>query len=376
MIKVMNIISDSNIGGAGRVLINYMKYCDRANFDVSVALPEGSDLIAPLRALDTRVIELKGIAEKSLSLGALKELKKTIRTEKPDIVHTHGSMAGRMAARECGALVIYTRHSAFPVPGYLKKGPGRLINKLVNEHYADRIIAVSPAAAQNLTDGGISAKLIDTMMNGVEPVTRSPQEVVDALRRDWSIDDGEFTAGIVARIEDYKGHDDILDAVKILRDEGRPIKLIVAGTGGYESEVKRRTDELGLTDSVVFLGFVQDVAPVLSALDVQLNASWGTETSSLSVLEGFSMSLPAIVSDYGGNPCLVDDGMNGLLFKTRDAKKLAGCLRKVMDDPALLKKMGENARDIYLERFTGESFARRVEAVYDKTVKESKHRGK
>ena len=66
-------------------------------------------------------------------------------------VHTHGALSGRIAGRRCGKAVIYTRHSAFPVPAKLKYPPGRWVNKLVNEHYADHIIAVSPAAAQKVS---------------------------------------------------------------------------------------------------------------------------------------------------------------------------------------------------------------------------------
>lgn len=42
MIKVLNVISDTNVGGAGRVILNYLKYCDRKNFDISVVMPKGS----------------------------------------------------------------------------------------------------------------------------------------------------------------------------------------------------------------------------------------------------------------------------------------------------------------------------------------------
>lgn len=61
MLKVMNIISDTNIGGAGRVLINYLKYRDKENFDVSVALPRGSKLKEPLETLGSVVYEVDGI---------------------------------------------------------------------------------------------------------------------------------------------------------------------------------------------------------------------------------------------------------------------------------------------------------------------------
>ncbi|MCD7767308.1 MAG: glycosyltransferase family 4 protein [Oscillospiraceae bacterium] len=374
MIRVMNIISDTNIGGAGRVLLNYLKYCDRTRFRVSVALPEGSALLDPLRALDAPLYEIGGMADRSADAAAIRLLQDVIRREGADIVHTHGSLSGRIAGRRCGCAVVYTRHSAFPVKSCIRRPPGRWLNKAFNEHYADRIIAVSPAAAQNLYDGGISPKLVVTMMNGVEPVPRLPDAAVRAFRAAHGIGDGDFVAGILARIEDYKGHMDILEAVHLARERGYPqLRLLVAGTGGYEAEVRARCHALGLDDAVRFLGFVEDVAPVLSALDVQLNASWGTETSSLSILEGFSMGLPAVVSDYGGNPCLIEQGVNGFLFPARDAHVLADALCALMDAPEQRSALGMGARRIYQERFTGARFARDVEEIYTELYEEKQH---
>ena len=114
MIKVLSVISDTNIGGAGRVLINYLKYYDRENFSMVVALPKGSMLKERLAKFNIPIYEIDGMADKSMDFGAIKELKKVIKAENPDIVHTHGSMSGRIAGRQCGKVVIYTRHSAFP----------------------------------------------------------------------------------------------------------------------------------------------------------------------------------------------------------------------------------------------------------------------
>jgi hypothetical protein len=58
MVKVLNVICDSNIGGAGRVILNYLKYCDTSAFDVSVCLPEGSLLAQPLRDAGAAVLRL------------------------------------------------------------------------------------------------------------------------------------------------------------------------------------------------------------------------------------------------------------------------------------------------------------------------------
>lgn len=368
MIRVLNILTDSNIGGAGRCLINYLKYCDRQNFAVSVALPEGSALIPALKALDTPVFEVSGIAEKSFSPGATGTLKALIRREQPDIVHTHGSLSGRMAAKACGARVIYTRHSAFPVPGYLKKGPGHWLNGFINSHYADSIIAVSPATAQNLLDGGVPEQKITVMMNGVEPLIPAALEECQALRQQLNIPDGVFTAGILARLEPYKGHMLLLEAAKTLKGEGRDFRILIGGSGSAEQAIRDGIRDMDLADRVLFLGFVENVSQVLSILDVQLNCSYGTEASSLALIEGMSLGLATVASDYGGNPYQVDDGITGLLFASGNAADLADKLRTLMDEKPLLDRLRQNAKTAYETRFTGAIFAKNVEAVYQKTM--------
>lgn len=369
MVKVLNVISDTNIGGAGRVLLNYLKYCDKTSFDTAVCLPRGSLLAGPLRDAGAEVYELDIVEDKSFAPGDIRKIKRLIRTLDPEIVHTHGSLSGRIAGRHCGKTVIFTRHSVFPVSPYVRKGPGRLFNKLINERYADRIIAVSQAAKDNLTDGGIRPDLIDVVLNGVEAVERITPRERQLLRDKLGVGPDDFACGIIARIEPYKGHMIILDALKLLKNEGFAVKLLVAGTGSFESDVKSRTAELGLEDDVIFLGFVSDVAPVYGILDAQLNASYGTEATSLSLLEGMSAGLPAVVSDYGGNPYIIENEKNGLIFKSRDSRSLYDAIRRLITDPALWSSIAENAAVMFRQRYTGKIFAENIEAVYIKALK-------
>lgn len=372
MIKVLNIISDTNIGGAGRVLLNYMQSTDRANFDTAVVLPRGSLLKAPLEELNTKVYEVEGLCDRSYHKDDVKELMALINRLQPDIVHTHGALSGRIAGRRCGKVVIYTRHSAFPVPAKLKYPPGRWVNKWVNEYYSDHIIAVSPASAENLTDAGISPKRITTMMNGVTPVLRRSAERAAELREQWGVPQDAFVLGILARIEPYKGHLHILEAMQILSEQGKLPHLLIAGIGTHEEELRAKAQELGLAERVHFLGFQSEVADFLSVLDLQLNASYGTETSSLSILEGLSMGLPAVVSSYGGNPWLIDDNEDGLLFENRNSADLARCIARLMDDSDTLSYMSRRAVEIFRRRFTSDIFAQNIEAVYY-SVLEGKH---
>lgn len=373
MIRVLNIISDTNIGGAGKVLLNYLEGTDREHFETLFAVPAGSLLKAPLEAAGGTVFEVPGMADRSYHRDDVKALRELISRLDPDIVHTHGSLSGRIAGKKCGKTVIYTRHSAFPVSAKLRYPPGRWLNRFMNTRYADHIIAVSPAAAENLTDAGVPAQRITTMMNGVSPMIRADEAACRALRQELGIQDGDFVMGIVARLEPYKGHAIILEALESLRAEGRNCKLLVAGTGSCAEALRQETRDRALEDAVTFLGFRKDVASILSILDLQLNASYGTEACSMSIIEGMSMGLPAVVSSYGGNPWLVTDGEDGLVFESRSAAALHDAVARLMDDRLLLRQLGEHALETYSRRFTAEIFARQVEQVYYNTWKGAGH---
>ena len=370
MIRILNIISDTNIGGAGRVILNYLRYADRNKFETLVAIPRGSLLKPLLEEAEVTVYEVDGMADCSYASQDVKALQALIRRVRPDLVHTHGALSGRIAAKRCHVPVVYSRHSAFPVPAKLKYPPGRWVNKLLNEHYADHIIAVSPATRDNLTEGGISPKKITVVMNGVAPVSPISDEEKAALRRSLGLEPDVFTFGILARIEDYKGHLYLVYAAKLLKDRGYSnFRILVAGTGAFEEEVTRAVTEMGVEDVVQMLGFRSDAAALLNILDVQLNASYGTEATSMALLEGMSLGLPTIASDYGGNPFVITSGQNGLLFPSKDSAALADAMAELMDHPEEVAIMREKALETYQSRFTGEVFARNTEQIYENVLK-------
>jgi glycosyltransferase involved in cell wall biosynthesis len=373
VIRVLNIISDTNIGGAGRCVLNFLKYYDREQFEVKVILPRNSLLKPEVERLDTPVIEVDGISDKSLDWGAIGTLRKVIRAERPQVVHTHGTMSGRIAGRLAGAKVVYTRHSVFPVSPKLSRQPGKFINGRINEFFADEIIAVAEAAKDNLTDSGIRPQRVTVLLNGVEPVTPLAGEELAQARERFRVAGGDFTVGILARLEEVKGHKYLIDAIRILREQGRPVKLIVAGVGACEAALKAQASALGLEDAVLFSGFVKDIPALLSVLDLQANASFGTEATSLALLEGMSLGLPAVVTNYGGNPGVIREGENGFLVPTHDAAALADRIARLMDDRTLYNRLSAGARELYQKKFTVQMYARNIEAVYRRAAGQSNH---
>lgn len=373
MIRVLNIISDTNIGGAGRVILNYLHYADTTQFETLVAVPRGSLLKEPLEQAGAQVLEVDGIADRSYHKDDVKTLQSLIRHVKPDLVHTHGTLSGRIAAKRCHVPVVYSRHSAFPVPAKLRYPPGRWVNKLVNEHYADHIIAVSPATRDNLTDAGISPKKITVVMNGVAPLQPTTPQAQADLRRELGVQPDDFLFGILARLEEYKGHKYLIEAAKLLKERGySKFRVLIAGTGGYESQLAQAVQDTGSGDVVKLLGFRSDVPDLLSILNAQLNVSYGTEATSMALLEGMSLGLPSIVSDYGGNPFVITQDKDGLIFPSRNSGALADAMAQLMDHPEQCQALGRQAKETFQSRFTGEVFARNTESVYRTILKGAK----
>lgn len=365
MIKVLNIISDSNIGGAGRCVLNFLKYYNREKFQVKVVVPKGSLLIPEIKKLNTGIIETDGIAEKSFSAEGVRHLKKIIKLEMPDIVHTHGNLSGRVAAKLCGKKIVYTRHSVFPVSPKISKGIGKLVNKTVNEFLSDDIMAVAQAAKDNLTEGGISADKVKVILNGVEKVKECTAEEKDETRKKYRITENDFVVGIMARMEPYKGHKYLIEAAEILKNKGKNIKVLIIGTGVSEKELKAFVEDKHLEDTVVFTGFISDIRRMLGIMDLQANASYGTEATSLALLEGMSLGIPAVVSNYGGNPGVITHGENGYIFNLKDSVDMAKYIETLMENKEIYEYMKMRAVEIFKKKFTAEIYARNIERVYE-----------
>lgn len=362
--KIIEVSSDTNIGGAGKCLLTLLENFDYDKLEVKVVLPQNSLLKPHIDAMGISVIEVLGIADKSLDWGSVKELKRIFKVEKPDLVHTHASMSARIAAKMAGAKIVYTRHSVFPPSPRISRGLGKLINGAVNNYLSDGIIAVAEAAKDNLTDTGVSDKKLRVILNGVEPLTFVSSDEKAQLRERFAIAEGEKAVSIVARLEDIKGHDYFIDAAAKLLREGINAKFFIAGTGSYEEHLKAKVKNIGLEDKIIFTGFISDVDKLMNVTDIQVNASFGTEATSLALLEGMSLGIPAVVSDFGGNPGVIKDGVNGFIVPKQNASALAEGIGRLLCDEELYKKLSDGAKEIFAKTFTAKAMTKNTEKLY------------
>ena len=354
MIKVVNVISDTNIGGAGKCIINFCKNYNKKKFEIVVVLPKGSALVEELKSTGVKIIEIDGLKDKSWDFASLFKLIKVLREEKPDIVHTHASSTARLAAKFVkDTKVVFTRHSVFPVNPKIKKGFGRFIYKNTNELLSDRIIAVAEAAKENLTDGGVSEDKIDVILNGVEKIQETSEEERKALKEKYGIKDDEYVVGILARLEKVKGHETFIEAANILLNEKKlKAKFLILGTGSEEDNLKQKVKELKLENKVIFTGFVKNVKDFVNIFDVQVNCSYGTEATSLALLEGMSIGVPAVVTNFGGNPGVISNGENGYIVPIKSPRDTAEAVERILTDKNVFERMKKKSIEIFEKKFT------------------------
>ncbi len=364
MLKVLQVSSDTNIGGAGKCILTYLKHFDRSRLEVAVVLPENSLLKPEIEAQGVKIFEIDAMADKSLDIKAVKKLIKIFKEFKPDIVHTHASMSARIAARIFGAKIVYTRHSVFPPNPKLTYGIGKAVCGFVNNSTADKIIAVAEAAKQNICDIGVSDKKIDVILNGVEPLRKFTEEEIDEAKAKFGVPAGYKCAAIVARLNEVKGHKYFVEAARLLKEKGVKAKLLIAGTGDMEEKIRQQIEECGLTEEVLMLGFLTDVEPLMNIIDVQVNCSFGTEATSLSLLEGMSLGKPAVVSDFGGNPGVIKNGENGFVVPTHNAEAVAEKLAELFCNEGLYNKMCDESRAIFENIFTAKKYAQNIDNIY------------
>ena len=301
-----------------------------------------------------------------MDIKGIFELMKIFKAEKPDIVHTHSSMSGKIAAYLTGVKSrIYTRHCAYDPPKYLTSFPGRQINGFVNNTLSTHIVAVAEAAKENLTDTGVDERKITVIINGVEPLRMATAEEKAETRRKYGINEDDIVFGTVARLEAVKGHKYYVEAAAEIVKENPKAKFLIIGTGTEEDNLRKQVKALNIEDNVIFTGFITDVASVVNIMDINVNCSYGTETSSLALSEGMSLKKPAIASIYGGNPYMITHGENGLLCEKQNSKALYETMKVLMNDKEMREKMSETAYEHYKNKFTAEKMTKQLEAIYE-----------
>ncbi|WP_423210503.1 exopolysaccharide biosynthesis GT4 family glycosyltransferase EpsE [Paracoccus yeei] len=165
------------------------------------------------------------------------------------------------------------------------------------------------------------------------------------------------------RLNQVKGHQDLLQAIRMLRDAGHDARLVIAGEDdaggtGYRRVIEARTAELGLDDAVTLLGAVSEgeVRRHLLEAHVFALASWH-EPLGVALMEAMSCEVPTIGTAAGGVAELIRDGQDGILVPPRDPPAMADAILRLAGDPDLARRLGQAGRERIVSGFGAEAGA-------------------
>lgn len=360
-LNVIHVITDKNVGGAGRWLLNFLSSYDREKLCVKVILPEDSLLIKDINLRETEIIFISNLQELSYDKESVEKFKDVFLKEKPDIVHTHASLAARMGAKNAKVpVIVNTKHCMEDLSGgFLKK----CARKSINKKYSNAVIAVSEAVKDSVIAGGTSEKMVKMIYNGVNPIKKAGEDEIKAFREKFGFSENDFVVGMAARLEEVKDYDTFIKAAYETRKVSESIKFIIMGAGSEEKRLKELAYSLNLSGTLVFSGFIHDMDLAMSSIDLNVLTS-KSEAISLSLIEGMTIGIPAAGTNAGGIPEAINNGVTGELFDIGDSKALSEIIISLWKDTEKYKKYSEMAKKVSLEKFSPDKMCREIEKLY------------
>lgn len=281
------------------------------------------------------------------------------------LVHLHDAHAvalGASAARRAKVpLRFISRRVDFPVKD----------NRFSQRKYTrdvDGIIAISEGVRKVLLDSGIPSSLISVIPSGIDFSPFREVTSRDFLRREFSFAPDDYLVGIVAALEDHKGHTFLIQASKILKEQSPKIKIIVVGTGSLRMELDRQVRDLGVEDIVFFLGFREDVPRILASLDLFVLSSH-LEGLGTSLLDAMASRLPVVATETGGIPEVVINHKTGLLVPPRDPAALAQAVLTLYRDRALAARLAGRGFEVVNQKFSAEGMAWKIIDLYEQIAR-------
>jgi len=228
--------------------------------------------------------------------------------------------------------------------------------------WCDAVVCNSHAAAERLAESGLSRDKMMVIGNALPAEAFAPAPA--AVPRI----PGRLRVGMVARMNArYKNHSGFLRIAARIRQQMPDVEFLLAGDGPLRQELEREAQNLGLGNSVVFLGDRRDIPAVLASMDVAVLTS-DSESLSNVILEAMAARLPVVAYRVGGNAELVSE-QRGALVAAGNEGEFADAVQRLLTQPALREQMGTAARKFVEENFSLEQVRSRYQELYAALLK-------
>ena len=307
----------------------------------------------------------KLVASLSYTLAALA----TLRGLKPDVIHAHElfspTTTGLAAKLLWRTPVLVTAHLSGPdgEVGILRRaplGPARL--RAFRDH-VDAFAAISREIVTELVDCGVDEARCHLIPNGVDADRYKPAAPgeKDELRARLRLP-ARPLAVFTGRLVHAKRVDRLIKIWPQVRAHVSGACLVIVGDGSHKGRLQHDAGA-----GVSFVGRQENVIPFLQAADLFVMSS-DTEGLPVAVLEAMSAGLPPVVTAVGGNPDVIEHGINGWLVAPEDEDGLARGIIKLLTDVGTREMMGRQARLRVEEAFSLQTAASRLLELYVKLV--------
>lgn len=359
--KILQISSASSFGGGERYLADLTNTLHDRGHQLFAALRPASPIVSRLRIPQERITFMP--LRNALDAFSARQLHRFIKRHEIDVVHAHMardySLAAYAAGRSSSTKLVVTRHVLFEL--------NRLHRRMLAQA---RVIAVSAAVARSLKEQRlVNDSQIFLVPNGID-VERFDRALESFDRSRFlaakNLPAETLLVGSIGELRTLKRHDDFIRAAA--KVESPLVHFILAGidttqTGEIRKQLEQLVSDSGLSDRFHFLGWLDNAAEVLCALDVFVSAS-ETESFGLAIAEAMAARTAVVASATEGAQEVVEDQVTGLIVPIGNVEQLAEAINLLLRETERREEMASASASAVREKFSLTRMVDQIESVY------------
>lgn len=390
-IKVLFVITQSEIGGAQRFFLELLPRLNPEKYEIAIAVGSDSspsqEFTNSITKLGFKIFNLNCLQRNPGFLlfkdwRAVFELRKLIKSFRPDTLFLNSSKAGfigslatvfpfKLKTENCNLKTIYriggwTFNDPWP---WWKKKFWILLEK-ISAHWKNLIIVNNQhdlEQARQLKIGSLEKTIL--IHNGLDPYRLEFLEKEEAkikifekaIKTSGSIFQTKTMVGTIANLYPSKDLENLIETADLLKEK-EDLIFVVIGDGPLKESLKFKVENLKLGQKVFLLGHLENASQYLPAFDIFLLPSV-KEGFPWAVLEAMSAKLPVIATRVGAVPEIIEDGKNGFLVEPSHPEQIAPKIEELLKNDYLQKKMGIQGHQTVLFKFSLEKMVKEIEAV-------------
>ncbi len=262
--------------------------------------------------------------------------------------------------------IIWHEHAIRPIDAF------RRFTISVLDIKVNKYIAVSEAVKKGLCLLGVDSKKIDVIYNAVDLDKFLPdKEKLNRFHKTYNLKENAKLIGLISQLQPGKGHEDFLQAAKIISNEYNNVSFLIVGKRSptkYLDKIERLTKTLELADKVIFTDWIEDIEDISLSLYTLVQPTYIEEACAVVLLEAMASGVPVVAARSGGIPEIIKDGVCGYLVNKNDPEAIAEKLKFLLDNPQIAKNMGQKAREIARDNFDLSKTIKKLENIYEKFI--------